>query len=92
MSIQGVASPNEDAYLKSMCNLGRLATDKAKKNTPLFFGEWSLSTQFDASDQFLQKWADAQKYTYGKAGGWFFLNFKIEKSGLEGSFPRAWWV
>jgi len=86
----GVASPNEQAYLKSICNLGRLATDQDKDNTPLFFGEWSLSTEFNASDAFLQSWADAQKFAYGKAEGWFFLNFRLEKSTLEGSFPRAW--
>jgi hypothetical protein len=90
---QGVASPNEEAYLKSMCNLGRLATDNGQHNIPLFYGEWSLATQFNATDSFLRKWADAQKFTYGKAEGWFFLNFKVEKSKLEEDmFPREWSV
>ena len=33
--------------------------------------EWSLSTEFSATDEFLKKWADAQKLTYGKGAGWF---------------------
>ena len=32
--------------------------------------EWGLSTQFSASDEFLKKWADAQKFSYGKGAGW----------------------
>ena len=33
--------------------------------------EWSLATEFAASDTFLRKWADAQKFTFGKGAGWF---------------------
>lgn len=32
--------------------------------------EWGLSTQFNATDEFLVKWADAQKFSYGKGAGW----------------------
>lgn len=32
--------------------------------------EWGLSTQFNATDEFLVKWADAQKLSYGKGAGW----------------------
>ena len=40
--------------------------------------EWSLATQFSATDEFIKKWADAQKFVYGKGAGWivshlFFL-------------------
>ena len=35
------------------------------------FLEWSLATQFSANDEFLKKWADAQKFVYGKGAGWF---------------------
>jgi hypothetical protein len=33
--------------------------------------EWSLATEFSATDEFLKKWADTQKLTYGKGAGWF---------------------
>ena len=39
-------------------------------NSPLWFGEWSLATNFDASDDFLRDWADAQKLAYGLSQGW----------------------
>ena len=32
--------------------------------------EWALSTQFSATDEFIKKWADAQKYVYGMGAGW----------------------
>jgi hypothetical protein len=32
--------------------------------------EWGLSTQFAASDSFLNKWADAQKLAYSQGLGW----------------------
>ncbi|KZT39279.1 family 5 hypothetical beta glucosidase from glycoside dehydrogenase [Sistotremastrum suecicum HHB10207 ss-3] len=89
-SFGGVADATESAYLTSICNLGRVAADAAVGNSPLWFGEWALSTQFDASDDFLKKWADAQKLTYSQGAGWLFWNFKIENSDLEGDYPRQW--
>jgi hypothetical protein len=89
---QGVANPNEQAYMTHLCNLNRLETDTSVGNKPVWFGEWSLGTQFNASDAFLKKWADAQKLIYGQGAGWLFWNFKIEKSELEGNFPRQWYV
>ncbi|KAF8651858.1 hypothetical protein AX16_004632 [Volvariella volvacea WC 439] len=77
-SFGGVADPNEEAYLRHLCNLDRIEKDAALGNTPLFFGEWSLATQFSASDAFLRRWADAQKLQYSKDAGWIFWNFKIE--------------
>jgi hypothetical protein len=32
--------------------------------------EWGLPTQFNASDAFLNKWADAQKLAYSQGAGW----------------------
>ncbi len=32
--------------------------------------EWGLPTQFQATDDFLVKWADAQKFSYSKDAGW----------------------
>lgn len=51
-------------------DLGRIAADAALQNSPLLFGEWGLPTQFEATDEFLKKWADAQKIAYGKGAGW----------------------
>jgi hypothetical protein len=89
-SFGGVADPTEDAYLTSVCNLDRIQNDAALGNSPLWFGEWGLSTQFNATDAFLVKWADAQKYSYGKGAGWIFWNFKVEISTLAGDLARQW--
>ncbi|TEB33243.1 glycoside hydrolase family 5 protein [Coprinellus micaceus] len=86
----GVADANEEAYLKHVCNLDRIESDANLGNTPLMFGEWGLSTQFSASDEFLKKWADAQKFSYGKGAGWIFWNFKIEVSQKAGETARQW--
>ncbi|KAF8810492.1 glycoside hydrolase family 5 protein [Phlegmacium glaucopus] len=89
-SFGGVADPNEEAYLTSVCNLKHIQDDAALRNSPLWFGEWSLSTQFSASDDFLKKWADAQKFSYGKGAGWIFWNFKIENSATAAEIARQW--
>lgn len=87
-SFGGVTDATEDAYLRHICNLDqRIANNAGLGNKPLYFGEWALSTQFEASDAFLRKWADAQKWAYGKAAGWMFWNYKME----EGSpYNRQW--
>ncbi|PFH50219.1 glycoside hydrolase family 5 protein [Amanita thiersii Skay4041] len=89
-SFGGVADPNEDAYLTSICNLNRVEADAALGNNPLFFGEWGLPTQFQATDAFLFKWADAQKLAYSKGAGWIFWNFKVEISSDAGDLARQW--
>ncbi|KAJ7230653.1 glycoside hydrolase family 5 protein [Mycena pura] len=86
----GVADANPDAYLTSICNLNRIQADAALGDSPLWFGEWGLPTQFDATDDFLSKWADAQKLAYSKDAGWLFWNFKVEKSELAGNLSREW--
>ena len=53
-----------------ICNLQRLQDDAALNNTPLWFGEWAISTGFNATDEFLYKWADAQKLVYSQGKGW----------------------
>ncbi|KAG5653998.1 hypothetical protein H0H81_008580 [Sphagnurus paluster] len=89
-SYGGVADANENAYLTSICNLKRIETDAALRNSPLYFGEWALPTQFQASDAFLRKWADAQKRAYSRGAGWIFWNFKVEISSLAGDLARQW--
>ncbi|EJD41194.1 glycoside hydrolase family 5 protein [Auricularia subglabra TFB-10046 SS5] len=88
-SFGGVADPNPTAYLTNLCNLGRAQADAAAGNSPMWFGEWSLATQFDATDDFLRDWADAQKTVYsgGGSAGWIFWSFKIEDGTAE---QRQW--
>ncbi|RPD58961.1 glycoside hydrolase [Lentinus tigrinus ALCF2SS1-7] len=86
----GVTDQNEKAYMIHICNLQRLQNDAAKGNSPLWFGEWAISTGFNATDEFLYKWADAQKHTYSQGQGWLFWNFKIEISELAGDQAREW--
>ena len=54
----------------SRADLARVQADAALDNSPLWFGEWGLPTQFNATDEFLKTWADAQKYIYGQDKGW----------------------
>jgi glucan endo-1,6-beta-glucosidase len=39
-------------------------------NSIVWYGEWSLATRFNATDEFLSKWADAQKLAYNQSAGW----------------------
>lgn len=86
----GVANATEDAYMESICNLQRVQADAKLGNAPLFFGEWGLPTQFNATDEFLNKWADAQKLAYSEGAGWIFWNFKVEESEQTGDLAREW--
>ncbi|KAF8238160.1 glycoside hydrolase family 5 protein [Tricholoma matsutake] len=89
-SFGGVANATEYAYMQSICNLNRIAKDAALGNSPLVFGEWGLPTQFNATDTFLNKWADAQKLAYSQGAGWIFWNFKTEISAAAGDLARQW--
>lgn len=86
----GVADANPEAYMISICNLQRVQNAEKNRNIPLWFGEWGLPTQFEATDAFLRDWADAQKLMYSKGAGWIFWNFKIEKSEEAGDLAREW--
>ncbi|KAH8995094.1 family 5 hypothetical beta glucosidase from glycoside dehydrogenase [Lactarius hatsudake] len=79
-SFGGVADDNPDAYLRNLCNRQTIPNDIALRNAPVWVGEWALSTQFNATDDFLRKWADAQKLVYGQDAGWLFWNFKLEQT------------
>ena len=46
-------------------------------DTPLWFGEWGLPTQFNATDEFLSKWADAQKLAYSEGAGWIVSDLHV---------------
>ncbi|KAF8671708.1 Cellulase (glycosyl hydrolase family 5) [Rhizoctonia solani] len=77
---RGVADPNPDSYMQTICNTDRVKNAYADNNNPLVFGEWSLATNFDASEDFIRDWADAQRYIYaGQADGWIFWSHKIEQ-------------
>ncbi|KAI0258701.1 glycoside hydrolase superfamily [Gloeopeniophorella convolvens] len=88
-SFGGVADANPDAYMRSICNLQRVQDDAAVGNSPLWFGEWAVTTQFDATDDFLFMWADAQKLAYSQ-GELQFWNFKVETSDQAGDLGRQW--
>ncbi|KAG2364647.1 hypothetical protein BDR07DRAFT_1279240 [Suillus spraguei] len=77
------------SYMTSICNLPTIRADAALNNSPLWFGEWSLDTEFNATDEFLYKWADAQKLAYSQGAGWIYWNFKIEISNLTNGTARA---
>ncbi|KAG2106935.1 glycoside hydrolase family 5 protein [Suillus discolor] len=91
-SFGGVAAADPTSYLISICNLSRIQADAAVGDSPLWFGEWGLSTEFNATDEFLYKWADAQKLAYSKGAGWIYWNFKTEISSLTNgsALARQW--
>ena len=64
-------------------DLDRLERDAAVQNVPLWFGEWSISTNFDATDEFLNQWADAQKFMYSKSAGWIVSLPRLAKTRLR---------
>jgi glucan endo-1,6-beta-glucosidase len=86
-----VADPNPTAYFTTVCNLKRIENDKALGNSPLWFGEWSLATQFGGDDSFMRDWADVQKLKYGEDKGWLFWNFKTEEKFADGSDMAKYW-
>lgn len=59
-----------DADEARVSDLNRVQADAAVGDSPLWFGEWGLPTQFDATDDFLVNWADAQKLAYSQGAGW----------------------
>jgi glucan endo-1,6-beta-glucosidase len=74
-------------------DLPRVQNDAALRNSPLYFGEWAVTTNFNtsATDEFLNKWADAQKLAYTKGKGWVYWNFKTEEYDAEGNeLARQW--
>ncbi|KAG2028266.1 hypothetical protein BDR03DRAFT_988583, partial [Suillus americanus] len=40
----GIANPDPTSYMSSICNFKRIQADAAVGNSPLWFGEWGLST------------------------------------------------
>ncbi|VDC00954.1 unnamed protein product [Peniophora sp. CBMAI 1063] len=86
----GVADANAGAYLASICNLDRIKNAKKSADTPLWFGEWSLGTNFNANDTFTRDWADAQKMAFSQGAGWIFWNFRVEESKEAGDLGRVW--
>lgn len=91
-SFGGVAAADPTAYMQSICNLQRIQNDAALGDSPLWFGEWGLSTQFVATDSFLKQWGDAQKWAYSQSAGWIYWNFKTEVSDLTNGteLARQW--
>lgn len=54
---------------------------KKNLNAPIIAGEWSLATGFNASDDFLKQYGDAQKTLFTQsaaAKGWIFWAWKVE--------------
>jgi aryl-phospho-beta-D-glucosidase BglC (GH1 family) len=67
--------------------------DAAVGDSPLWFGEWAVSTQFNATDAFLRDWADAQKLAFTRGAGWIWWNFHTESVDATGlPLARQWSV
>ena len=69
--MRSVSHPRQaDGLICVSVDLQRVQDDAAVGDSPLWFGEWGLPTQFDATDEFLYMWADAQKLAYSQGQGW----------------------
>ncbi|KAI6160413.1 glycoside hydrolase family 5 protein [Pisolithus thermaeus] len=85
-------SGNKCMFIINLSDLQRIQNDTVLGDSPLWFGEWGLATQCDASDSFLKQWGDAQKWAYGQSAGWIYWNFKAEISNLTNGreLARQW--
>ncbi|CEL59108.1 putative glucan endo-1,6-beta-glucosidase B OS=Aspergillus oryzae (strain ATCC 42149 / RIB 40) GN=exgB PE=3 SV=1 [Rhizoctonia solani AG-1 IB] len=79
-SFGGVADPNPESYMRTICNTNRVAEARSVGNSPLVFGEWSVAVNFNATPSFYQDWLDAQRTIYAhQADGWLFWSYKLEE-------------
>lgn len=65
--------PSTTAHSGSVVSVDQVF--RSRRLTAVSIVEWGLSTQFDATDDFLKKWADAQKLNYGKGAGWIVSSY-----------------
>lgn len=93
--LQGGPAADEDSYMYAICNMPIVRDDAARGESPLWFGEWSLLTNFGASEAFLYRWADAQKLAFSKGRGWIVrlspspLSLLIGRLTVEMEFGRS---
>lgn len=92
----GVADPNLKSYLSTICNSKYYQSAKEIGEVPYGHGEFSLATNFNATDDDLRAWGDAQRYVYNQEKFWTFWTFRLgAKSGksepaLTQSFINQW--
>ena len=72
-----IMSQKRIAHTALSSDLQRIQADAALGNSPLWFGEWGLPTQFNATNEFLYKWADAQKWAYSQSAGWIVSSSRL---------------
>ncbi|KAF8343125.1 glycoside hydrolase [Cantharellus anzutake] len=83
----GGVSKNETeySYMVTICNYTYIAQEASIGNAPFYTGEWAISASWDATDEFLKKWGDAQKLAYGVGSGWMFWTWKVDP---DATVPR----
>ncbi|EJT98876.1 glycoside hydrolase family 5 protein [Dacryopinax primogenitus] len=87
-SYGGVADPNAESYLQTICNMNRTLQSAAIGDAPMWFGEWSLAVNFNTTNSFLQQWSDSQKFIYSQSAGWIFWALKIAN---DATAPPTQW-
>jgi len=81
LNFGGVAPQHtEESYMQTVCNFNTAADNAQKGNSPVYTGEFSLALGFNATNEFLKKYGDAQKYIWNKGQGWTFWNWKVDKN------------
>ncbi|POV99647.1 hypothetical protein PSTT_13643 [Puccinia striiformis] len=73
----GVAGPNITSYVTTVCALPYYEQAKEVGEVPYGHSEFSLATNFNATNDDLRAWGDAQRWTYNKEHFWTFWNFRL---------------
>ncbi|MBW0553461.1 hypothetical protein O181_093176, partial [Austropuccinia psidii MF-1] len=75
-SFGGVAEANFDSYMQTICTENHYS--KAQKINEFRYGhgEFSLATNFKATDDQLRAWGDAQRFRFSQESFWTFWAFR----------------
>ncbi|MBW0519570.1 hypothetical protein O181_059285, partial [Austropuccinia psidii MF-1] len=92
-SFGGVAEANFDSYMQTMCNQDHLAQAQKRNEIPYGHGEFSLATNFNATDDQLRAWGDAQRFRFSQENYWTFWSFRLgapTEPDLTPQFIKQW--
>ncbi|MBW0484287.1 hypothetical protein O181_024002 [Austropuccinia psidii MF-1] len=88
-----VAAPDIHSYLTKMCNDENYRKAQQNNEVPYGHGEFSLATSFNATDDELRAWGDAQKLKYSQGRFWTFWSFRVGTATNPPTtlkHPRQW--
>ncbi|MBW0536866.1 hypothetical protein O181_076581 [Austropuccinia psidii MF-1] len=81
-SFGGMADANFYSYMQTMCNQDHLEQARKSNEIPYCHGEFSLATDFNATDDQLRAWGDAQRFWFSQENYWTFKKSECKLLGL----------